>query len=688
MDSRKLVKTPQAGNLKENSRFKILTIDDEAYIRQSLRTYLEDYGYIVFEAENGRKGIELFEQQSPDLVLLDLRMPEMDGLQVLEVLSKQAPDIPLIVASGTGNMTSVVQALRLGAWDYIFKPIEDMTVLRHSIEKCLKESRLKQENKAYQERLEELVKERTVELRKSEQRYKAVFEYAGAAAIIIEADDTISMVNSKFVELVGLERGAIQEKKTWHDFVSDRDMDIMANHISATKGGSGTSSTKGGHCQTDLSLQYEIELAAGADSPKYVYVSLGKIPGTDRLVASLLDVTEKKRAEQRWRSLEKQLIKSQKMEAIGTLAGGIAHDLNNILSPVLGYADMIMRTSDPESRVFQRSEKIQKAALRAAGLVSQILAFNRGGTEEKHLIHLHPVAREVVTLLKGSIPSTIVIRDRIDRNCDTVFADPTQIHQVMMNLCTNAYHAMEERGGELMVGLHQIVLTQADMVSYPNLTKGCGPYLMLEVSDTGCGMTEDVLERIFDPYFTTKEEGKGTGLGLATAYSIIQSCNGDIRVKSSPGKGTCFTILLPAVLSETELKTGKNIQNMEKIKAGARLVVVDDDVDIAAMCREGFEVLGYHVDVFVSSTAALSFFKDYSSIIDLVVTDQTMPQLTGIDLARQMIAIKPTLPVILCSGYAASINKKIVEDAGIKRFIMKPVTVDVLSQEIQLLLNP
>lgn len=664
--------------MKENRRFKILTIDDEAYIRQSLRTYLEDYGFVVFEAENGRKGIEVFEQQAPDLVLLDLRMPEMDGLQVLEILSKQAPDIPLVVASGTGNMTSVVQALRLGAWDYIFKPIEDMTVLKHSIEKCLKESRLKQENKAYQERLEELVKERTVELRKSEQRYKAVFEYTGAAAIIIEADDTISMVNSKFAELVGLERGAIQEKKKWYDFVSDRDVDIMANHISVAKAS---------HGQTDQSLQYEIELVAGADGSKSVYVSLGRIPGTDRLVASLLDVTEKKRAEQRWRSLEKQLTKSQKMEAIGTLAGGIAHDLNNILSPVLGYADMIMRTSEPESRVFQRSEKIQKAALRAADLVSQVLAFKRGRTEEKHLIRLHPVAREVVTLLKGSIPSTIVIRDRIDRNCDAVFADPTQIHQVMMNLCTNAYHAMEETGGELMVGLHQIVLNRTDMVGYPNLTKGSGTYLKLEVSDTGCGMTEDVLERIFDPYFTTKEEGKGTGLGLATAYSIIKSCNGDIRVKSSPAKGTCFTILLPAVLAETESKPGKDIWNTGKPKPGEHLLVVDDDVDIAAMYREGFEYLGYQVDVFSSSIDALSFFKDRHSKIDLVVTDQTMPQITGIDLAREMMAIKPELPVILCSGYAASINKKIVENAGIKRLVMKPVTVEVLSQEIQLLLD-
>ncbi|MEH0020484.1 MAG: response regulator [Desulfobacter sp.] len=662
--------------MKQASSFKILTIDDEAYIRQSIRTYLEDYGFTVVEAENGRHGIEVFAETCPDLVLLDLRMPEMDGLQVLDLLGKQAPDIPVVVASGTGNMTSVVEALRLGAWDYIFKPIEDMSVMKHSIEKCLKESRLKKENKAYQERLEDLVKERTLELEKSEHRYKAVFEYTGTAAIIIEADDTISMANSRFAELVGIKRSAIEGAKKWHEFVAPRDIDIMANHLSTR------------NVATEISLQYEVELMDDRGSSKYVYVSLGRIPETDRQVVSLLDVTEKRRAERRWESLEKQLRKSQKMEAIGTLAGGIAHDLNNILSPVLGYADMIMKTSAPESRVFQRSEKIQKAALRAADLVSQVLAFNRGGAEERRRVKLHPVAREVVKLLRGSIPSTIRIIDRIERDCDAVFADPTQIHQVLMNLCTNAYHAMEETGGELTVGLRQTRLGLSDMVSYPNLSQGPGTYLVINVTDTGCGMTEDIMERIFEPYFTTKEEGKGTGLGLATAYSIIQSCKGDIRVKSTPGKGTRFSIYIPAVQPDKDAEVTQGAPGGERAGSGERLLVVDDDYDIAAMCKEGFEYLGYKVDAFSSSSDALAFFKQHYPDIDLVVTDQTMPGKTGVELAREMTAIKEGLPVILCSGYTAAISQKVLKETGIRRFVMKPVTVDALSKEIQLLLNP
>ncbi|MCF6246829.1 MAG: response regulator [Desulfobacula sp.] len=664
--------------MEENNDYTILTIDDESYIRQSIRTFFEDYGFTVFEAENGRKGIEVFEQKKPDLVLLDLRMPEMDGLQVLEVLKEKAPDIPLVVASGTGNITAVVDALHLGAWDYILKPIEDMSVLYHSVLKCLKESDLKRENKQYQEQLEELVKERTLELQQSEERYKAVFEYTGTAAIIIESDDTISMVNSKFAELAGMDARDIAGYKKWYDFIAADDIETMQNDIHLRVNHD---------AKNDTPIQHEILFVGTDQKQRYVYVSLGVIPGTDRTVVSLLDITEKKKAEKRWQSLEKQLRKSQKMEAIGTLAGGIAHDLNNILSPVLGYADMIMRSSQAQTNVYKRSEKIRKAALRAADLVSQVLSFNRQGKEEKRLIKMHPVTSEVLKLLKGSIPSTITIVDDIDRHCGSVEADPSRIHQVIMNLCTNAYHAMEESGGTLTVVLRQISLSTKDIVDYPNFMGGEGAYLSISVVDTGCGMGDDVLERIFDPYFTTKEEGKGTGLGLATAYSIVKSCNGDIRVVSVPNKGTRFTILLPVV--EADIKKENNDVPFRRmnIGSGETLLVIDDDKDIALMCKEGFELLGYRVELFFGSLEALDFFKENHHSIDLVVTDQTMPGITGIELAKDLISIKPDIPIVLCSGYAGTIDEKKIKKAGIKRLVMKPVTVEDLSKEIQLLLK-
>lgn len=663
--------------MEDYSKIKILTIDDEVCIRQSIRTFLEDYGFVVLEAENGKTGLDLFYKELPDLVLLDLRMPEMGGLEVLETLNGNFPEIPVVVASGTGNIDSLVQALHLGARDYVLKPILDMEVLYHSVTKCVKESRIKKENKAYQERLEELVKERTCALEQSEQQYKAVFEYTGTATIILESDGTISMANSRFVLLAGMDRHDIQGKKKWTEFIAPRDVTALKNVIQPGDGM---------HVFSGSPVQYECNFLDKAGRQKHVYVSLGKILGTDRQVMSLLDVTENKKAEKRWQGLENQLRKSQKMEAIATLAGGIAHDLNNILSPILGYADMIMRSADPCDSVYRRSEKIRKAALRAADLVSQVLFFNRGESEKKHIFQLHPLIGEVVKLLQGSIPSTIQIIDQVDKNCGSVRADPSQIHQVLMNLCTNAYHAMEKTGGRLTVGLRQKMLTFADMIEYPNLPRGPGDYLVIEVSDTGCGMTKDILDRIFDPYFTTKEDGKGTGLGLAMAYSIVQSLHGDILVNSRPKKGSSFSVILPAAADQVYIQEDDVCRAQSLEGCGERLLLVDDEPDVVDMWQEGLAFLGYEPKAFTSSQKALDYFKTCHDQVDLVVTDQTMPEKTGVELAKQMIAIKKDLPIILCSGYAGPATRQMVADAGIRKFIMKPVTVDVLSGEIQKML--
>lgn len=664
--------------MEENSRYKILTIDDEAYVRQSIANYLEDYNFIICEAESGEKGLEVFEKESSDLVILDLRMPEMDGLKVLEILRKQAPDLPIIVVSGTGNISDVVKALQLGAWDYILKPIEDMNVLYYSIKKCIKDSQLIKYNSRYQEKLEELVTDRTLELQASERRYKAVFEHTGTAAVIIESNDIISMVNSKFCEFAQMDSQQIETKKTWHEFIAPEYIETIQNFIKAKVNLKDTSAPP---------LQAEAKFISSSGEEKIVFISLGVIPISNQVVVSLLDVTDKKQAEQRWQALEKQLRKSQKMEAIGTLAGGIAHDLNNILSPVLGYADMIMRASDPSTKEYQRSQKIQQAALRAADLVSQVLSVNRRKDGEKRLIKIHPVTKEVLKLLRGSLPTTIGIVDNINRNCGMVEADPTQIHQVVMNLCTNAYHAMEDSGGTLTVSLKELALSPVDMMEYPNLVNGQGTYLALEVEDTGCGMTDDIVDRIFDPYFTTKEEGKGTGLGLSTVYNIVKSCKGDIKVVSNPSGGTTFTIILPVVEINDQKDDSRLFEKSYVAGAGERILVVDDEEDIAHMCKEGFELLGYKVDKFISSLQALEFFKNNYHDIDVVITDQTMPEMTGIELAEQIKSIDDSVPIILCSGYTGSVTKSKMDAAGINHFMMKPVTVQGLTNEIQNLLN-
>ncbi|MCP3899241.1 MAG: response regulator [Desulfobacteraceae bacterium] len=256
----------------------ILTIDDEYYIRQSIKAYLEDFGFIIFEAENGKKGLEIFNSNKIDLILLDLRMPEMNGLEVLKIVKEQSPDTPVIVASGTGNISSVVEALHLGASDYILKPIEDMDVLYHSVTKSLAESQLKKENKIYQGRLEELVKERTKELEESEKRYKTIFEYTGTAAVILEPDYTISMVNSKFCKIVGLKKSEIEWEKKWHDFVADKHKDVIIQY--------NDQKNKNNKYKID---HHEIILINKDGSKKYTYATIAVLPGINKITVSLLD---------------------------------------------------------------------------------------------------------------------------------------------------------------------------------------------------------------------------------------------------------------------------------------------------------------------------------------------------------------------------------------------------------------
>ncbi len=651
---------------------RILTIDDEALVRTSIRNYLEDCGFEVIEAENGQSGIDAFEREKPDLVLLDLRMAGLDGLQVMEILRRLSPDTPLVVASGTGNISDVVEALHLGAWDYIFKPVQDMGVLLHSVTKCLKESRLKRENKAYQKHLEQLVIERNQRLAASEQLYRAMFECTGTATAILEKDMTLSMVNSEFEQLSGFPRHAIINRKKWMDFVAPPDLErMMIFHKKRRTPG----------MAARVPTQYEFLFLTANKEERSILVHVGMIPGTEQSIASLIDITKRKEAEQRWQSLEIQLRKAQKMEAIGTLAGGIAHDLNNILSPVLGYADMIMNSAKPGEITFVRSEKIQQAALRAADLVNQILSFTRRREEKKRNVKIHFIAREVLRLLRGSIPSTIRIIDRIDRNCGPIKADPTQIHQVIMNLCTNAYHAMEDTGGELVVALFEKSVEEKETLIHPGLM--AGRFVCLEVTDTGCGIPEVFIDRIFDPYYTTKEEGKGTGLGLATVYGIVKNCQAEIFVKSTPGRGSCFTILFPMVAVPEKNESLNRTRQPDGHGKGLGILVVDDDRAIADMCKEGLDALGYNVTVFYSGKAALDFFTNNPGKIDFVITDQTMPHMTGVDLTRSLLAVKPDLPVILCSGYPGDVNEQKARNSGISRFLMKPLTVGELSRTIQ-----
>jgi len=354
------------------------------------------------------------------------------------------------------------------------------------------------------------------------------------------------------------------------------------------------------------------------------------------------DVTEKVLSERKVEKLQEQVAQSQKMESIGTLAGGIAHDFNNILFPILGYSDMLLAEVPEDSPFRDGLNGILTSALRAKDLVRQILTFSRQDTNELILMKMRPVVKEALKLIRSTIPTTIDITQDIRADCGTIKADPTQIHQIIMNLTTNAYHAMEETGGELRVGLKEVELDENDVIT-PDLESGA--YACLTVSDTGTGMDKDVTKKIFDPFFTTKEVGKGTGMGLSVVHGIVKRMNGSIHVYSEPGKGTEFKVYFPIEKSSFEKQS---IQTKEPVRGGTeRILLVDDENAIITMEKQMLERLGYQVTSRTSSIEALEAFRASPDKFDIIITDMAMPNMPGDKLSAELIKIRPDIPILL-----------------------------------------
>jgi signal transduction histidine kinase/ActR/RegA family two-component response regulator len=380
---------------------------------------------------------------------------------------------------------------------------------------------------------------------------------------------------------------------------------------------------------------------------------------------------------------ERQLQQVMKLQAIGTLAGGISHDFNNILFPIIGYTELTMDDIPADSQAKQNLEEILKAANRAKELVQQILTFSRQGGQERKPLKIQFLIKEALKLLRATIPSTIDIEYDISDECGSIMGDPTQIHQVIMNLCTNAYHAMQQTGGKLTVSLKEVDISYEKSVERVGMK--VGRHLELMVKDSGHGMEPEVLERIFEPYYTTKEQGKGTGLGLSVIHGIIKNHGGDISVASRPGMGTAFTIYLP-VIDDIDI-------DIEPVEAAAapqgneRILLIDDEKTIIDIEQQILERLGYKVTPKTDSQEALDEFTALPEKFDLVITAMTMPKMTGDQLARKMMDIKPDIPVILCTGYSEAITEEKALAMGIDRFIMKPIVKDELANTIRTVLD-
>ena len=387
------------------------------------------------------------------------------------------------------------------------------------------------------------------------------------------------------------------------------------------------------------------------------------------------DITEREQAEMR-------IQQSQKIESIGNLAGGIAHDFNNLLFPIVGMAELLMEDLPPDSRERVSAEEIYKAGKRGSDLVKQILAFSRQSERKKIPVRVQQVLKEVLKLCRSTIPANIEITQNISTDCGMVMADPTQIHQIAMNLITNAFHAVGPTDEKISVQLKAIEI-EGDDVAHSLLQPG--QYVMLSVSDTGNGIDPEILDKIFDPYFTTKGQGKGTGLGLAVVHGIVKEHKGDIKVYSELGKGTTFNVYLPLMKKSPEAISVEKVSST--FTGDERILLVDDEEPIMRLEKQILERLGYQVTARISSVDALEAFKANPDAFDLVISDMTMPNMTGDQLTHKLLSIKPDIPVIILTGFSERISQENAAAFGIKGLLMKPIVRSELAKMIRQVLD-
>jgi PAS domain S-box-containing protein len=507
----------------------------------------------------------------------------------------------------------------------------------------------------------------------SEDKYRRLFEDAVLGIFRSTSGGKIISVNPAYARMFGFD--SPEEAKTQ---INDEAVDLYVEPLRRNEMASMILDAKGPIRAENLYRRKDGDTFTGNIHAWAVRDRGGRLLYIEGFVE---DITERKRAEEEKTMLEAQLRQAQKLEAIGTLAGGIAHDINNILAPIIGYTEIALTDTLHSTRTRYGLERTLNAALRARDLVKQILAFGRSGKEQQRTpIEISSIVREVLKLLRASLPSSIEIRQNIESGVAS--ADTTQIHQVLINLCTNAAHAMGD-GGILEVNMARVHLSRSDLTEQSILDLKPGAYLKLSVSDTGSGMDPRIQRRIFDPYFTTKEVGKGSGLGLAVVHGIVRRHNGAITVRSEQGKGTTFNIYLPAV----DASAGAVVENRHVLPKGTeRILFVDDEQIVVEIGTEILEELGYKVSSETSSPGALEIFRSRPDEFDLVITDYTMPKMTGTDLSRKIRQIRPDIPIILCTGFSEKVIETIAADIGVE-LVMKPFAMKQIAELVRKVLR-
>ena len=566
-----------------------------------------------------------------------------------------------------------------------------MSVVHDITERNLMEEELHK----YRFQLEEMVNERTIEvlltnkqlkqeilerkkaelaILESEKKVRNIIEKSRDGIILVDENGSIIQWNSGQETIYGTKRAMVVGKKIWdvqfqHEPKAQRNEE---NHKKIEKIWTDFYQTWVNPFKNDLHVTRIERPDGNLRDVQQLYFTIETDNGV-MMACTTRDITEKL-------LMEKQLTQTQKMEAMGILAGGIAHDFNNVLGGIIGYTDLALRRADNDSQLKKYLDQVLTASRRATDLVKQILTFSRSDDKEKkEPVQLSIIVKEALKLLRSTLPETIEIISKIEAKGCFILASPTQFHQVIMNLCTNAIHAMKEQGG-----IMEVRLTEENIED--SVYKGIkpGPHVRLTVSDTGCGIKQELLDKIFDPFFTTKKPGEGTGMGLAVVHGIVEGHHGHISVFSKEGQGTTFSILIPIIVDVIH-KQEKEERDIPR--GNERILLVEDDAYLAEAEKKMLEELGYKVTALTSSLEAFEIFQKLPDRFDIIIADYAMPKMTGLQMIRRIRSISPDIPVIICTGYSKVVQQQKIASLGIGEIIMKPIELGYIANSIRRLLE-